>query len=561
MIATIRRWMARIQLSYESPLERQQATVLTWMVLILLGAWGVSGLVFILPQIFSPDGLDGALFLSYLVVPGLLYGIHMAVQSANLRIAKYAFVGMLLVSVSLPITVNFASAAPFLLVIPLVAAGGLLNTRELSVYTVMTLVIVLIIAVNYSQETSTQAIFLTDDALGRLLVITLTSVIAALFLWLFNGGSARLIRDAVISVNRFGLLHEFGAMTAKTQDESDFLVMASTLLLEELRYEHVQFHLFDSVGNLRTYIRTGMGTRFSITPTDLHKREESALQVALSTRAPVLISLEDPSIRRFHMLPSSNTGMVIPINYSGHILGLLDIQSGRTRSPFNQNEQVLLRLVALEIATYLHYIRESNTARQVLQERDVTAERLGRQVTRLQAELEQSAGSDWRAYITGRGGQAFGFDMLRREDIELTTANDLPEALRPALERGELVIQKTAREQIVNVPIIFREEILGAMSFSVPLDRAVTERQKEMAHTVAQQLAVALENARLVEQSRAQAERERKASEVTNLLIAQQDIDLLLELAAESFNEALGAVYTQIHLEPETPATANEEVR
>ena len=77
------------------------------------------------------------------------------------------------------------------------------------------------------------------------------------------------------------------------------------------------------------------------------------------------------------------------------------------------------------------------------------------------------------------------------------------------------------------------------MSFAVPENYVIGDRQKDMVRIVAQRLALALENARLIEQSRAQAEREHTASEVSNLLIGQQDLNALLDVAAESFNERL----------------------
>ena len=76
---------------------------------------------------------------------------------------------------------------------------------------------------------------------------------------------------------------------------------------------------------------------------------------------------------------------------------------------------------------------------------------------------------------------------------------------------------------------------------------------------VAERLALALENVRLIEQSQAQATRERRASEVSNLLIGQQDVNAVLKLAAERFNEALGAVYTHIYLEPAASPAPDEE--
>src|SRR5690606_8761835 len=79
------------------------------------------------------------------------------------------------------------------------------------------------------------------------------------------------------------------------------------------------------------------------------------------------------------------------------------------------------------------------------------------------------------------------------------------------------------------------------------------------ANAVANRLAAALETARLVEQTRSQAERERKAGEISGLLLGQQDVHAVLETAAQSFNDALGAVYTRIYLEPEALQARSEE--
>jgi len=89
----------------------------------------------------------------------------------------------------------------------------------------------------------------------------------------------------------------------------------------------------------------------------------------------------------------------------------------------------------------------------------------------------------------------------------------------------------------------------------------VTQRQIELAGTVALRLGGALENKRLLEQTQAQALRERQAGEVANMLIGATDVRSLLELAADSFNDTLGAVQTQIYLESQllpdiSPATS-----
>jgi GAF domain-containing protein len=88
------------------------------------------------------------------------------------------------------------------------------------------------------------------------------------------------------------------------------------------------------------------------------------------------------------------------------------------------------------------------------------------------------------------------------------------------------------------------------MSFTLPRDRDDSDKQLETARIVAERLALALENRRLFDQTQANANRERKASEATNLLISATDVESVMNVAVRSFNEALGAIHTRIHLQP-----------
>jgi len=113
------------------------------------------------------------------------------------------------------------------------------------------------------------------------------------------------------------------------------------------------------------------------------------------------------------------------------------------------------------------------------------------------------------------------------------------------------MVESSGDTQVINVPITFRDHTLGAMSFTIAKGEEIGARQLEMARVVSNRLALALENTRLFEQSQAQVQRERKASELGNLLLGSTDVSAVLNLAAESFNEALGAVQTRIYVERE----------
>jgi GAF domain-containing protein len=94
------------------------------------------------------------------------------------------------------------------------------------------------------------------------------------------------------------------------------------------------------------------------------------------------------------------------------------------------------------------------------------------------------------------------------------------------------------------------------MSFTLPTNHALTQRQIELSRNVAERLGAALESSRLFEQSQAQADRERQASETTSHLLGVTDVQTVLDLAAADFQEALGAVYTRVYLNIDTPNEA-----
>jgi GAF domain-containing protein len=114
------------------------------------------------------------------------------------------------------------------------------------------------------------------------------------------------------------------------------------------------------------------------------------------------------------------------------------------------------------------------------------------------------------------------------------------------MHRGDLQLILEDDVQIVSVPILLHNEVFGAMSFRVSLARALTERQLDTVRAIARRLALALENRRLFEQSQAQVIRERKANEMANALLSATEVQSVLRLAVENFNEALGAINTEI---------------
>src|SRR5690606_38364045 len=115
--------------------------------------------------------------LTYVAVPALFYGIHRLIQSGDLRLARYLFIGFLLFSTYLPTLDGLDSGAIILLAIPLITAGLLLDKREALIFLPIFNGIALFTAYNISG--------LNAESFRTLSYVVLSSVVVILLLRVF----------------------------------------------------------------------------------------------------------------------------------------------------------------------------------------------------------------------------------------------------------------------------------------------------------------------------------------------------------------------------------------
>jgi transcriptional regulator with GAF, ATPase, and Fis domain len=103
-------------------------------------------------------------------------------------------------------------------------------------------------------------------------------------------------------------------------------------------------------------------------------------------------------------------------------------------------------------------------------------------------------------------------------------------------------------EQILVVPILIRGQMFGVMEFRAPQGENWDDRGLELARAIAQRLALSLDNLRLFEQAQLAVAREQMANQVATMLQARSDIDSLVNVAVEAFQQVLGATKASIRL-------------
>jgi GAF domain-containing protein len=102
----------------------------------------------------------------------------------------------------------------------------------------------------------------------------------------------------------------------------------------------------------------------------------------------------------------------------------------------------------------------------------------------------------------------------------------------------------------MNVPIRLRGQVIGNLKLKRTDERhSWTEDELAMAQATAERVALAMENARLLDETSRRAERERTVTEITSKIRSTNNPAEMIDIALNELRNALGA--TQVQLIPQ----------
>lgn len=110
-----------------------------------------------------------------------------------------------------------------------------------------------------------------------------------------------------------------------------------------------------------------------------------------------------------------------------------------------------------------------------------------------------------------------------------------------------IAISPNTRSELA-VPLLFRNDLLGVLNVESELVNAYNEETEEMLGTLAGSLAAIIANARLLQQMRRQAERERMLYEVTSRIRRSTNVQTILSTTADELTKAIGARHAKIQI-------------
>lgn len=283
---------------------------------------------------------------------------------------------------------------------------------------------------------------------------------------------------------------------------------------------------------------------------------------------------KDPTYLANPLLPDTKAEAAIPLKVSERILGVLDVQSTDLHS-FTQDNLQALQILAnqLSIAVVntelfsetqehlsqhrlLHHITTSAASGTTLEEALDSAVS-GLQVTlggdrvsillvdrdRKNLEVKAAVGysEDVHSVTVPFGNGITGWVATHRRPLRIDDVTQDPRYIQ---------ISPNTRSELA-IPLIYRNEILGVLNVESEQAGAYTENDQEMLGTLGGSLAAILANARLLEQLRAQAERERLLYEITGKIRRSTDMQTILATTASELTKVLSARRTQIKINVE----------
>lgn len=225
-------------------------------------------------------------------------------------------------------------------------------------------------------------------------------------------------------------------------------------------------------------------------------------------------------------LPLTRSEMALPLKVGNRVIGVLDVQSEEPAA-FTDEDVAVLQTMADQIALAIENAR--------------TLEQMERTVRELETVYGEYTREAWQAVRRSRRWTGRRYRRLIPEPAE-----ELTEEVRRALSEGRPVLQPIREEgdgrvtgTLLAVPMKLRGQVIGAlnMRFATP---EVPPEAVRMVEEIADRLALALENARLLEETRRHAERDRRIAEITARVRASMDPETVLRTAVQELGAVLG---------------------
>jgi GAF domain-containing protein/HAMP domain-containing protein len=307
------------------------------------------------------------------------------------------------------------------------------------------------------------------------------------------------------------------------QNPDDLLNHAARLIRERFGFYHVGIFVIDDK-NEYAVLRAAGGEAGQLMLANKHKLKVGEVgivgHVAQSGEPRITLNVGADAVHfRNPLLPYTRSEMALPLKVISRVIGVLDVQSDKINA-FDQDDITIMQILTDQLSVSIERTR-------LLQELEIHAAIMERS-------LQETTTRGWRSLFQQRQkNQGYRFDGVSIEPV----VNPPRETLE-ALNSGTSVIIKGEHGKtgnILAVPIRLRGQALGILNLRFQ-SADISPDVIKLVEEAAGRLALALENARLVQDAQRLARRERQI----NVISAQVQQSASLETVLQNTIRELG---------------------
>ncbi len=290
-------------------------------------------------------------------------------------------------------------------------------------------------------------------------------------------------------------------------DPDELMERVVQLITNQFGYYYAAIFLIDESGRWAE-LKHATGEAGKLLRQRGHRLEiegKSMVGAAIRTRqARIALDVGEEPVRFDNpLLPYTRSEIALPLMVGGEVLGALDVQSTQ-EAAFSEADIETLQTMANQVAIALQNAHLFQSLQQSLQE--------------MRAIQRQYVHQGWS-------------DFLSTRQIRYEVGEESP-----------------AESTVFKVPLALRQEIIGEIALEGELEWS--EEEKEWLETLASQAALALENARILDESARQAELEHMAAQIIHRVRETLETRAILRTTARELQRTLRLPEVILHFGP-----------
>lgn len=322
-----------------------------------------------------------------------------------------------------------------------------------------------------------------------------------------------------------------------TQNLQDLLPQIAQVISQQFDYYHIGIFLIDanreyavlsasnSEGGERMLERSH---RLRIGQTGIvgNVAKTGKVRIALDTGADA-IYFNNPD------LPDTRSEMALPlVQANGEIIGVLDIQS-KISNAFYQEDIEILTTLADQVSVAIANARLYEETQKALIEADMVYRQ------DLKVGWEKFSRSQKLAGIRRRGMKS----SFLAEPLELPGAKEVTQTGNIYQER----IDNTNSSQLT-MAVKLRDEAVGILNIKAAMGRKWSTDEMDIINAIVERAALAIENARLLDESRRIAVKERMISDISAKIGKGTEIETILKIAVRELGTQISGAQVTVEI-------------